>query len=339
LDPGFLSDYFGSTGTKNYVHVVDSALDTSLQSANVALATATRQSAVMSVQDQVMTGGYFVPLIHFNAIEATVRGSFAGWVNMPGGVNNFWTYQKVHVTSAGSLAATLTLVPTSVKTGATTTAIAKVTDAEGVPVSGASVSFWIGGSQVASGTTDATGTLSAPITGPSAEGPTDVQVTIQASKLGYAGATASAWMTVAPDVRALAVAVASSAVTIAPGSSATITVTVTSGGSAVSGATVSLEVIGLGGKVAAASGATDAQGKFTTTFTADVGPRTQFRVVATATATGHSDGTGSTTVIAEQRVGTVEPRVTAGLDTTTIIVAVLALVVIGAIAAMMGRKK
>src|SRR5207245_5647553 len=169
------------------------------------------------------------------------------------------------------------------------------------------------------------------ITGPSAEGPTDAQVTIQASKLGYAGATASAWMTVAPDVRALAVAVASSAVTIAPGSSATITVTVTSGGSAVSGATVSLEVIGLGGKVAAASGATDAQGKFTTTFTADVGPRTQFRVVATPTATGHSGGAGRTTVIAEQRVGTVEPRVTGGLDRATIMAAVLALVAVGAI--------
>src|SRR3989449_1349793 len=111
LDPGFLSDYFGSAGSKNYVHVVDSALDTSLQSANVALATASRQSAVMSVQDRVMNGGYFVPLIHFNALEATVRGSFAGWVNMPGGVNNFWTYQKVHVSSAGSLAAVLTLAP------------------------------------------------------------------------------------------------------------------------------------------------------------------------------------------------------------------------------------
>src|SRR2546428_12883236 len=134
-------------------------------------------------------------------------------------------------------------------------------------------------------------------------------------------------MTVAPDVRALAVAVASSAVTIAPGSSATITVTVTSGGSAVSGATVSLEVIGLGGKVAAASGATDAQGKFTTTFTADVGPRTQFRVVATATAPGHSHGTGSTTVIAQQRGGTLGPQATAGLDTTTIMVAVPAAVV------------
>src|SRR5437870_13923035 len=115
-------------------------------------------------------------------------------------------------------------------------------------------------------------------------------------------------MTVAPDVRALAVAVASSALTIAPGSSATITVTVTSGGSAVSGATVSLEVIGLGGKVAAASGATDAQGKFTTTFTADVGPRTQLRVVATATATGHSDGTGGTSGIGGQGGGEVRPR-------------------------------
>jgi len=339
LDPGFLSDYFGSAGSKNYVHVLDSALDTSLQSANVALATASRQSAVMSVQDRVMNGGYFVPLIHFNALEATVRGSFAGWVNMPGGVNNFWTYQKVHVSLAGSLAAGLTILPTSVKAGATTTAIAKVTDAEGAPVSGAAVSFWIAGSQVASGTTDGTGTLSTAITAPSAQGATDVQVTIQASKLGYAGATTSAWMTVTPDIRALAVAVTSSAVTIAPGTPATITVTVTSGGSAVSGATVSLDVIGLGGKVAAASGTTDVQGKFTTTFTADVGPRTQFRVVATVTATGHSDGTGSTTVIAEQRVGTVEPRVIAGLDTTTIIVAVLALVVIGAIAAMMGRKK
>jgi len=240
---------------------------------------------------------------------------------------------------AGSLAAGLTILPTSVKAGATTTAIAKVTDAEGAPVSGAVVSFWIAGSQVASGTTDGTGTLSTAITAPSAQGATDVQVTIQASKLGYAGATTSAWMTVTPDIRALAVAVTSSAVTIAPGTPATITVTVTSGGSAVSGATVSLDVIGLGGKVAAASGTTDVQGKFTTTFTADVGPRTQFRVVATVTATGHSDGTGSTTVIAEQRVGTVEPRVIAGLDTTTIIVAVLALVVIGAIAAMMGRKK
>src|SRR5436309_1245046 len=247
---------------------------------------------------------------------------------------------RIFAIQVGPLAASLIVIPTAVKAGQLTTAIAKVTDSEGAPVSGASVSFWIGGSQVGSGTTDLAGNVSAAVIAPSAQGATDVQVTIQVSKLGYAGATTSAWMTVTSDTRALLVSVSSSAVTIASQTGqATITVTVTSSGSPVSGATVSLQVIGLGGSVAAASGSTDAQGHFTTSISADVGPRTQFRIVATATAAGYLEGSGSTTVVGEQRVGTVEPRVTAGLDTSTIIVAVLALVVIGALAAMMGRRK
>lgn len=339
LDPGFLWDYVHSSGALNVFGVVDSTLDADLSAANAALDPAARTTAVMDAQLRTMTQGFFVPVLHFNAIEATVRGSFDGWVSMPGGVNNFWTYQTLHVTQLGPLAATLTVIPTAVKAGQSTTAIAKVTDSEGAPVAGTEVSFWIGGSQVANGTTDLAGTVSAAITAPSAAGATDVQVTIQASKLGYAGATTSAWMTVTADTRALAVAVSSSAVTVPSGGQSTITVTVQSGGSPVVGAVVSLQVVGLGGSVAAASGATDAQGHFTTTFSADVGPRTQFRIVASATAAGYTEGTGSTTVVAEQRVGTVEPRVTAGLDTSTIIVAILALVVIAALAAMMGRKK
>ncbi|HWM53307.1 MAG TPA: ABC transporter substrate-binding protein [Thermoplasmata archaeon] len=339
LDPGFLWDYVHSSGALNVFGVVDSTLDADLSTANAALASTSRATAVLDAQMRTMTKGFFVPVLHFNAIEAAVRGSFDGWVSMPGGVNNFWTFQNLHVTQLGPLAATLTVIPTAVTAGQTTTAIATVKDSQGAPVSGANVSFWIGGSQVASGTTDLAGTLSTPVTAPSAQGATDVQVTIQASKLGYAGATTSAWMTVTSDTRALAVGVSSSAVTIPSGGQSTITVTVTSSGSPVSGATVSLQVIGLGGRVTTASGATDAQGHFTTAFSADVGPRTQFRVVATATAPGYVESSGSTTVVAEQRVGTVEPRVTAGLDTSTIIVAVLALVVIAALAAMMGRRK
>jgi peptide/nickel transport system substrate-binding protein len=339
LDPGFLWDYVHSSGALNVFGVVDSTLDADLSAANAALDPAARTTAVMDAQLRTMTQGFFVPVLHFNAIDATVRGSFDGWVNMPGGVNNFWTYEMLHVTQLGPLAATLTVVPTAVKAGQSTTAIAKVTDSDGAPVAAAAVSFWMGGSQVASGTTDLAGTLSEAITAPNAEGATDVQVTIQASKLGYAGATTSAWMTVTPNVRALAVTVSSSAVTVPSGGQATITVTVQSAGSPVVGAVVSLQVVGLGGSVAAASGPTDAQGHFTTTFSADVGPRTQFRIVGSATAAGYTGGSGSTTVVAEQRVGTVEPRVTAGLDTSTIIVAVLALVVIAALAAMMGRRK
>ena len=339
LDPGFLWDYLHSSGSLNVFGVVDSTLDADLSTANAALDSAARTAAVFAAQMRAMTEGFFVPVLHFNAIEATVRGSFDGWVYMPGGVNNFWTYQTVHVTQLGPLTATLTMVPTSVKAGQMTTAIAKVTDSDGAPVSGADVSFWIGGSQVAGGSTDLAGTLSKLVTAPTAQGATDVPVTIVASKLGYAGTSASASMTVTPDTRALAVSVSSSAVTIASGDQATVVVTVTSSGSAVSGAVVSLHVVGLGGSVAAASGPTDSAGHFTTTFTADVGPRTQFRIVATATAAGYAEGTGSTTVVAEQRVGTVEPRVLAGLDYTTIIVAVLALVVIAAVAAMRGRRK
>ena len=339
LDPAFLRDYVHSSGTLNVFGVVDSTLDADLSSANAALDPAARTTAVFEAQLRTMTQGFFVPVLHFNAIEAAVRGSFDGWVSMPGGVNNFWTYQNLHVTQLGPLSATLTVIPTAVTAGQTTTGIAKVTDSQGAPVSGAAVSFWIGGSQVASGTTDLAGNISTPLTAPSAQGATDVQVTIQASKLGYAGATTSAWMTVASDTRALAVSVSSSAVTIASGAQSTITVAVTSSGSPVSGAAVSLQVIGLGGRVTTASGSTDAAGHFTTAFTADVGPRTQFRIVATATAPGYVESSGSTTVVAEQRVGTVEPRVTAGLDTSTIIVAVLALVVIAALAAMMGRRK
>jgi peptide/nickel transport system substrate-binding protein len=339
LDPGFLWDYMHSTGAKNYFRVSDSTMDASLVTANAAADATARASAVKSAQLTAMNLGFFVPVLHFNAIEATVRGSFAGWVHMPGGVNNVWTYQMLHVVSSGSLAATVTIVPTSVKAGTQTTAIAKVTDSIGAPVGGASVSFWIGGSQVASGTTDAAGTVSTALTASATNGAADVQVTVQASKLGYASTSAWEWMTVVPDVRALAVSVVSSAVTVASGAEATITVTVTSGGSGVVNAVVSIQVVGLGGRVTASTGTTDTSGKFTTTFRADVGPRTQFRVVASASSAGYSDGSGSTTIVAEQRVGTVEPRVAAGLDFTTIIAAVGALVVIGAIAAFWGRKK
>ena len=80
-------------------------------------------------------------------------------------------------------------------------------------------------------------------------------------------------------------------------------------------------------------------GGMTSVFKADVGPRTQFRIVAEASAAGYADGSGSTTVVVEQRVGTVEPRISAGLDIGTIAVAISALAVFAALAVMMARPK
>ena len=339
IDPGFMRDYLHTAGDRNWVAYSNSTLDGYLVAADAALDPAARKTEVDAAQLLAMQEAFLIPVIHFNAVESTVRGAFDGWVNMPGGVNNFWTYQMVHVVSAGSLQADLTIVPNSVLSGGTTTAIARVVDAEGAPVDGATVTFWIGGAQVESGVTDPTGTLRQDIDAPTVGGATDVEVVVQASKLGYAGSSASAMMTVKPDVRSLAVAVASSAVTIASGAQATITVTVTSGGAAVAGAQISLQVIGLGGGLTVTRGTTNAQGQLTSVFKADVGPRTQFRIVAEASAAGYADGSGSTTVVVEQRVGTVEPRISAGLDIGTIAVAISALAVIAALAAMMARRK
>jgi len=339
LDPAFLKDYFGTGGARNYFGVSDSGLDAYLNGANAALDMATRQSNVLSAQSWIMGEAFYLPLLHFNAIEATVRGEFDGWVNMPGGVNNFWTYMNLHAATLGSLSASLTIVPNTMRSGEEATAIARVVDQDGLAVAGVDVSLWLDGTQIASGTTDAAGTRSFSVTGPAVEGPTDFEITAQASALGYAGSTASASVTVHPALKALSVAVTASKVTAASGEDVTITATVTAGGTAQAGVTVSFEVIGIGGSVTTASGTTNAAGQATTTFSADVGPRSQFQIVATATAAGFMDGVGRTTVVVEQRVGEIAARDIPGLDMIGIIAAIVAIAVIAALAVWWGRRK
>jgi peptide/nickel transport system substrate-binding protein len=338
LDPAFMWDWLHSAGT-NLFNVANGTLDGYLDAANAALDMTERQDWVDKAQALAMDMGFVVPVLHFNAIEATVRGTFEGWVNMPGGVNNFWTYMNLHAEMVGSLTADLTLVPSSVRSGEATTAIVRVVDQDGIAVDGATIILFMDGARFTTATTDTTGTVRIDITAPAVDGATDVEISLRAIHVGYVGATASAAVTVRPDVSALSVSVSSDKVTMASGEAATITVEVTSGGQAVAGATVSLAVVGLGGGVADTSGTTDSQGRFTTSFTADVGPRTQFRILASASADGFEDGTGSTTVLVEQRVGDVEPRLTPGLDVAAIATAIILLIVIVAIAAVYARRK
>ena len=339
LDPGFLSDQFSATGAMNYAGVADTTLDGYLAAADAALDPMDRQAAVFDAQMRIMTGGYYVPIFHYNAIEATARGAFDGWVSMPGGINNVWSYLNVHLPQVGALSTTLSVVPNALKSGQTATALAVVVDQDGFAVPGTDVVLSMNGATADTGTTDATGRVSFTVTAPDVTGATDIALSVQASHPGYASASAEASMTVQPDLRTLSVAVSSDKVTVASGESAAVTVTVTAGGQAVSGANVVLEVQGIGGQVDQSSGTTDATGKFTASFRADVGPRSQFRIVAGASAAGYVAGQGSTTVVVEQSVGTVEPRVTPGLDIGTIVVAIAAIVVIAGIALWAARRR
>ncbi len=337
LDPSFLQSQFGTGGDANYLGLSDATLDATLADANAALDFSARQDAVFSAQEYIMNKAFSVPLFHFSATEATARGTTDGWVSMPGGINNFWSYLNVHRPDA--LSATLSVVPSSLKSGEAATVIADVVDQDGSAVGGINVVLTMNGAAAGTETTDTSGRATFEVTAPAVSVATDVQFAITASDTEYASAYAAAVATVHPEGKGLTVAVASDALTIASGDSSQITVTATSGGQPVSGVTIVLALQGYGGNLSKMTGVTDSAGHVYSTFTGNVGPRSQFRIVATATADGYTSGQGSTTLVVEQNVGSVETQTIPGLDWGTMIVAVVAVVAIALIAVWMARRR
>ncbi len=251
---------------------------------------------------------------------------------MLGGVNNFWSLIGLHPAGVGSLSADITVVPVSARSGETVTALVRTVDQDGVGVADVDVVVLMAGASVAVGTTDTSGSASLSFSAPSVSGATDVALTLEVTKFGYVGNRVTTSMTVRPDTGSLMVSVAADTVSIGPDDTASITITVRDGaGANVQGAQVSLAVGGTGGVLASKSGTTSSGGTFTTSFTADVGVRTQFQISATASLAGFEDGAGSTSVFGEQRVGSVEPRVSPFFDIGAIIAAVVLLVVLATV--------
>ena len=331
LDPGFLWDYYHTSGSLNVFGHSNATLDAALDDANAAADMVDRQAEVDWIQWFTLNEAIAVPVLHFDAIEATARGVFDGWVNMPGGINNIWTYLNLHPPHIGSLSASLAIVPLGATSGSDVTGLIQTIDQDQVALANASFRLLAAGVEVASGLTDDTGSASVTFPAPSVSGATEVALTLEATKTGYVGDRVSASMTVRPEIGILVVTVASDVVSIGPDDTASITVTVRDGaGATVSGASVSLAVSGTGGALASKSGSTGSGGTFATSFTADVGVRTQFQIGATASSAGFEDGAGGTSVFGEQRVGTAEPRPSPFFDIGTIIAAVVILVVLAA---------
>lgn len=331
LDPGFLWDYYHTSGGLNVFGHSNATLDAALDDANAAANMADRQVEVDWIQWFTMSEAIAVPVLHFDAIEATARGAFDGWVNMPGGVNNFWTYVALHPPQVGALSGSLSIVPLGAASGDDVTALVRVVDQDQVAVANVSLRLLLGGVEVGTGMTDATGSASVTFPAPAVSGDTDMGLTLEATRTGYVGAVVTETMTVRPDIGILVVTVASDTVSVGPDDSATITVTVRDGaGASVAEAQVSLAVSGTGGTLASKSGTTGSAGTFATSFTADVGVRTQFQISATASAAGFEDGAGGTSVFGEQRVGSPDPRPSPFFDVGAIIAAIVILVALAA---------
>lgn len=323
VNPGFISSLSWIT------NFGDSELNSVLSEADAAIDIGQRQQLVKDALGIVGERIPLAPAFFYDAIEAYNKTQLEGWVPMLGGVNNFWTYVSLHPARVGSLAAEVSIVPVSAISGDDVTALVKAVDQEGSAVADVTVRLQADGVEIATGMTDATGTASLTFSAPGVEGPADISITIQTIKAGYVGDQVTTAMTVRPVVGALVVSVASDKISIEPDEAASITVTVRDeAGAVVAGAKVSLGVIGLGGSLDNVEGTTGSAGTFTTSFSADVGVRTQFRITATASLSGFVDGTGSTSVLAEQRVGEVEPRLSPFFDVGAIVAAVVLLVVI-----------
>ena len=325
-NPSFISSNFWIT------RFDDAELNAMLAASDAAIDNGQRQALVKDALGMIGERVPLAPIFFFDTIEAYNNTQLEGWVSMLGGVNNFWSLIGLHPTSVGSLSADVTVVPVSARSGDAVTALVRVVDQDGAGLADADVVLLMGGASVATGTTDAVGSASLSFSAPSVSGATDVALTLEVSKMGYVGDRVTASITVRPDTGILVVSVASDTVSIGPDDTASITVTVRDGtGASVAGAQVSLAVGGTGGVLGSKSGATGSGGTFITSFTADVGVRTQFRISVTASLAGFEDGAGSTSVFGEQRVGSVEPRVSPFFDIGAIIAAVVLLVVLAAV--------
>ena len=316
---------------------------------------ATRALHVGHVYHYIGANADVLPVLHFDSLEAFDFETFDGWVNMFGGINNFWSYMglrrpSVDANSDGvqdTLSARLSIFPTrSLGPGGTTDVQVEVRDELDLPVAGAEVELSLppgmGSLAAATGTTDGTGIFRTEYTAPATIAEDDdVQVSAVVTKGQYTGTGASGLLSLhAPGLADLRVTVARGAPESASGNSTTVTVQVRdAAGTAVSGAAVTLRTDLPGATITPSSGTTT-NGQFQATITADVAQGMTYQITAEVSMTGFADETGSASLVVQPRVGT-PPRidVTRNVPGFEAVAAVGAIAVVFALVALARRRE
>ena len=333
-DPGFLFDMFHSSrlSGRNVNNVVNATLDAKLVSLRDELDNAMRQQVARDIQGWIGVNAAVAPLVHYSVSFSYRMGRFEGWVRVPGGIDNFWSFAGLHVIPKGPLAVSVVPSSNSIARGGTATVIVTVVDSADFAVKDVDVVLTGGSFGASSGKTGADGRFVTTFTAPSPSQTQDVTVRADVSKPGYDAASGAAAITVRVVPQRFFVSVERSKAILDPGGSAGVTVTVTdSTANPVPGASVTLQVepMGVGGTLSATSGTTALNGSFFTTLTATVGTDTTFRITAVASGSGFISSSASTSVLARMRGGA-PPNVGAvpGLDTVTMVIVVAAAAVL-----------
>lgn len=294
-DPIFLYDMLHSSnvgpGDTNDANLNDAYLDGLLDEVRSRLDQDVRQVSVMEAVCYIAETAPVGTILHYTVLETYEKVTYGGWVQMTGGVNNFWSYLGVHVLQLGPMKAQVIMIVDSIQAGELLDVVVSVTDMEDVPLSGAWVKVTNDYSDdVIIDYTDAGGQIAFNWTGPDVSQSTTVAFSAIVRLPQYDEAAASESITVHPELLELDVVVGASENSINSGDSVIITVAVNDDfGIGVPDATVLLTISPdeSGGSLESFSGMTGPAGQFQTTFTADVSVSMQFNIKATASKAGY----------------------------------------------------
>ncbi len=292
-DPIFLYKMFHSSniGTTNDVNLNDPYLDGLLEEIRGRLDQSVRQTSVKEAVCYIAETAPVATILHYTVLESYEKLNYEGWVQMTGGVNNFWSYVGVHYKQLGPMKAQVILLVDSIQTGELVDIVVSATTMEDVPLQGAWVKVTNDyNDDVVIDYTDASGQILFNWTGPDVSQATTVTFSAVVRMPQYDEASADNSITVHPELLELGVIVAVSTYEIESGDEVTVTVVVSDEFNfGIPDATVLLTISpdGAGGSLGTFSGMTDSGGQVVTSFTADVSVSTLFNIRATASKAGY----------------------------------------------------
>jgi len=334
LDPSFLRDYFYSSSAANFFGYSSSNMDSYLDIIHDSFDATARRKAVKDVQNWIAIDVPAAPILHMKAVYVYDKLVYEGWVNQLGGINNFWSFYNLHAIPRGSMIVDVSILKQGnrLNSGESTTVQVAVTNESGA-ISGADVEIIVTSGILgkAIGMTDSSGWYRTSYTAAVVDRVTDVFLTARVTKAGHTETWGQTAIAVYPGLGKMDVTIV-----LTPPNKRTlesneeieiqiVIADLANSSIMIPGVNVAITIVpdSVGEQLTEYQGFTNAVGRFTTRFKANVNTDVNFALRIKTTYSGYEDKTTSLGLIV-LKVGTPPP--TPGPDVIVIvaIVAVLA---------------
>jgi len=308
-DPSFMFDLFHSSqlAAKNYANLQNSTLDSFLEGIREEINISLRRQRALDAQGWIAEEVPIAPLLHYKTIEAYDKTTFTGWVSMPGGINNFWSFLTLHLIQKGPLLVSVSTIYKSLQVEEEIDIAVSVTDQDQNSLEGVYILLDNNLGEHFEGITDSTGQFRVLWRAPLVQNSMTVTFHANAILSGYDNAQGSAQVTVHPKVRSFHANMNANNVTMPSKGQTFVNITVIDRetSSPVDNASVLLTISpsGIGESVQNVSGYTDSNGSFSTVFTASVSVPTIFKITAKISKLGYDDEFVSTSVVVSKHGG------------------------------------